>query len=179
MSTPTKGWQSLRPPNYWGWGVLSHTNWGSMWWTSGKAGKWERSQWFYIGIREGRLNTGHVSACACELDLIDLPDSGLAAKENHLSNVCTSWKIPNIADKTFFFPPGEGSLQTKGCHHNNSETFDAYAWCRCFPQTPNDLAWLTLLICLNLRRVTSRPTSVVTKRHGQDSVRRRRVIVKR
>ena len=35
----------------------------------------------------GRLDTGHVSACALELDLIDLPHSGLAAKENHLSNI--------------------------------------------------------------------------------------------
>lgn len=40
----------------------------------------------------GRLNTGHVSACSRERDLIDLPDSGLAAEENYLSNVSTSSK---------------------------------------------------------------------------------------
>lgn len=60
----------------------------------------------------GRLNTGHVSCCGRELDIIDLPDSGLAAKENHLSNVHTSWNIPNnYRTKLFSFFSGEGSLQ--------------------------------------------------------------------
>lgn len=69
---------------------------------------WEGKGGFRLALM-GRLNTGHVSACARELDLIDLPDSGLAAKENHLSNVCTSWNIPNTTtEKSFFF-------QAKAC----------------------------------------------------------------
>lgn len=72
----------------------------------------------------GRLNTGHVSACARELDLTDLPDSGLAAEENHLSNVLlgTFHTLPKRK-----FCSGEGSLQKKCCDLINSETFDAYA----------------------------------------------------
>lgn len=56
----------------------------------------------------GRLNTGHVSACARELDLIDLPDSGLAAKENHLSNVHLGTFQTLLPKNPFFF-------QAKAC----------------------------------------------------------------
>lgn len=50
-----------------------------------------------------RLNTGHVSACARELDLIDLPDSGLGAKENHLSNVHLGTFQTLLPKNLFFF----------------------------------------------------------------------------
>lgn len=50
----------------------------------------------------GRLDTGHVSACALELDLIDLPDSGLAAKENHLSNILLG-TFQTLPKNPFFF----------------------------------------------------------------------------
>lgn len=66
----------------------------------------------------GRLNTGHVSACARELDLTDLPDSGLAEKENHLSKVHLGTFQTLLPNNLFFFFPGEG-LQKKGCDPNN------------------------------------------------------------
>lgn len=86
---------------------------------------WEGKGGFRLALM-GRLNTGHVSACARELDLIDLPDSGLGAKENHLSNVHLG-TFQTLLPKNLFFFSGEGSLQKKGCDPNNNETFNAYA----------------------------------------------------
>lgn len=74
----------------------------------------------------GRLNTGHVSACARELDLIDLPDSGLAAKENHLSNVHLGTFQTLLPKNPFFFQAK--ACKRRGCDPYNSETtFNAYA----------------------------------------------------
>lgn len=63
---------------------------------------WEGKGGFRLALM-GRLNTGHVSACARELDLIDLPDSGLGAKENHLSNVHLGTFQTLLPKNLFFF----------------------------------------------------------------------------